>query len=230
MSSEQTSSPAERLLVVNREFSASDPWSDLLQRLTEQDIHIIKLDNPNVANTSPFEYFLLRAHNNTPREEILELLRVPGEEEEPVILHDIHRETSLLVLSMIEGMRCSACVKKIEEGICEPDNPQKNARNFTLNRLKVYLKAKLGVTEVRRAREVSDVCHAMSREIQGLGFSVSTSGCFERRPWVPSERFYIKGQALLPEESEPQKTRLEEITSQPGRFLSAILYNTVYSC
>ena len=214
MSSEHAlSNSVERLLVVSREFSASDPWSDLLQRLAGQEIHTIPLHNPNATNTSPFEYFLLRAHNHTPREEILQLLG----EDELILLHDIHRDTSLLVLSLIEGMRCGACVQKIEENICEPENLH-NTRNFTLGRLKVYLQAKLGVTEVRLAGESADVCQSISREIQALGFSVSTAGCFKRRPWTSQECFYVKGLAVLPEDPELQKTRLEEISTQPGRL------------
>ena len=218
MASEQNlSHSVERLLVVRQEFSASDPWSDLLKRLTDQDIHTIPIHIPDAANTSSLECFLLRAHNQTSRDQILQILRGSEEEtQELIVLHDILRETSLLALSLIEGMRCNACVKKIEETICDPENT--HTRKFKLDRVKVYLKAKLCVTEVRRVRDAADVPQQVNREIQELGFSAATAGCFERKPWIAQDCFYVKGLAVLPEDPELQKTRLEEISSQPGRF------------
>ena len=207
--------PVERLLAVSLPYSLSDSWTDSIQRLSDQEIYVIPIEPADLSSsTCPYVLFLVRAHQHTPRADLLQLL-TPVQDEEIIVLHEIHRETSLLVFSLIDGMRCNACVKKIETVLQESQNP----RNFTMDKIKVYLEAKLSVTEVRRAVSADDVSQTIKREIQALGFSATIAGSFERRPWKSADRFYIRGQALLPEDPDSQKLRLEEITALPGMIL-----------
>lgn len=208
--------PVERLLAVSVPYSLSDSWTDSIQRLSDQETYVIPIESPDLSSsTCPYVFFLIRSHQHTPRADILRLLAPEQDPKEIIVLHEIHRETSLLVFSLIEGMRCNACVNKIETELQESQSP----RNFTMDKIKVYLEAKLSVAEVRRAVSADDASQMMRREIQALGFSVTIAGSFERKPWRSADRFYIRGQALLPEDPDSQKLRLEEITALPGMVL-----------
>ena len=203
-------------MAVSLPYSLSDSWTDSIQRLSDQEVYVIPIESPDLSSTTcPYAFFLIRSHQNTPRADILQLLTPVQNTEGIIILHDIHRETSLLVFSLIDGMRCNACVKKIETVLPE----SQNLRNFTMDKMKVYLEAKLSVTEVRRAVSADDTSQTIKREIQALGFSVTIAGIFERRPWKSADRFYIRGRALLPEDPDSQKLRLEEIAALPGTIL-----------
>ncbi|KAI6654634.1 Copper-transporting ATPase 2 [Oopsacas minuta] len=208
--------PIERLLVITQLHSNSDSWPDTIQRLSDQGIYIIPIETPDITNTSPYVFFLLRAHQYTPHDDILRLLTTSQDPEEIIILHELHRETTLLVLSLIEGMRCNSCVAKIETTMNSPENPHDTSRIYTLNKLEVFLKAKLSIAEIRKSLDVNNTSEAIEKEIQGLGFSATIAGSYQRRPWRSADRFYVRGQAVLPEDLEAQKLRLEEISNLPG--------------
>ena len=213
--------PTERLLVVNPVLSSSDAWTHTLQKLSDNDIHLIssQLSDPVEIDT-PYTAFILRAHQSTSREKILRILTPEGSEvgeSSDIILHDIQMNTSKIILYRIQGMRCCACVKKIEGSVSDPDGPLKQTHNFLLNRFKVYLKPNLGVAELRsESLHLSQDCLSLKREVQSLGFSVNTAGVLGRSPWTDSRCFHLNGHALLPEDPEQLKRRLEEISSLPG--------------